>query len=327
MKNLSRKDAMLKLIMDLGGEGTRQEISKKIHEYWELTDEDKTIEPIPQKPYYWHRGDSCRQVLKDKDGFLDFAGGVWKITPKGIDYLKQQGFYEEKEIKSRLSKEEGKHRQIAVMRLLYENQDKICNKAFINNLFPEYYPLADSEYENDAEGYPKYWKTVAGVLSYLKIQNKANNIKHGVWQLTKEGIKELKPPLAEKTFYEPFKKWMSENLQCNAEICANNRRKGYYTNPDLVGHKDDVKITIEIKSSENINDCLKGLVQALCYRSFSNQAYLVVPRGTEDFERLSKLAESLGIGLVVFDNTSSTNPNFKIIFEAKRENIKDKDFE
>ena len=321
VKKISRKDAVLKLIIDLGGEGTRQEINEKIPDYWDLRNDDKAIEEFTQKPFYWHRADGARQSLKDNDNFLDSAGGIWKITQKGIEYLVEEGIYEERVVKSRLSKEETKHRKLSLMKLLWENKNEICNKPFIYNLFPEKYPVTETEREADAQGYPKYWKTISGDLDNLKKQNKVDNPKRGVWQLTQAGIKELNPPLAEKEFYEPFKQWMSEIFKCKAEICANSRRKGAYTNPDLKGNKGNTTISIEIKSSENISDCFKGVVQALCYQLFSNQAYLVVPRTAEGFERLSKIAERLGIGLVVFDNTSSVNPNFKIVFEAKREEI------
>lgn len=91
MKELTRKDALLKLIMDLGGEGTRPEINERIPEYWTLREDDKEIEPIPQKPYYWHRADSYRQQLKDRYGFLNLINGIWKVTPEGKEYLVKQG--------------------------------------------------------------------------------------------------------------------------------------------------------------------------------------------------------------------------------------------
>lgn len=326
MEELSRNDTLLKLIMDLGGEGTRQEINELIPQYWNLREDDKAIEPIPRKPYYWHRADACRQALKDRHGFLDLVGNIWKVTEKGIEYLKKKGLYNEKLEKTRLTKVEGKKRQIAVMQLLYENQDKVCNMGLIVTMFPEYYSVSDSEYEKDAQGRLKYYKTVGGILSSLKKQNKVNNPEHE-WQLTEKGIKELNPPLAEKEFYEPFKQWMSKKFQCETEICANNRRRGYYSNPDLRGKKGSDTIAIEMKSSENINDCLKGLFQALNYQLCNNQSYLVVPRLTENFERISKLSQRLGIGLIVFDNTSSINPSFEIVFDAKKENLTVEDFE
>jgi len=320
VKKLSRKDAVLKLIIDLGGEGTRKEINEKIPDYWDLRDDDEAIEEISQKPYYWHRADSMRNVLKDTYKYLSLADNIWKITQEGMEYLKENGLCEAKVVKIRLSKEEGRLRRIALMKLLWENKDEICNKSFIYNLFSKYYPVLENERTNE-KGKPKYWKAVDGAIAYLKTQNKIENPTHGVWQLTTEGEKELNPPLAEKEFYEPFKQWMSENFQCKVEICANSRRKGSYTNPDLKGSHNSTTITIEIKSSENISACLKGVVQALCYQEFSNQSYLVVPRTAESLKRLSKIAERLGIGLIVFDNTSSINPNFKIVFKAKEADI------
>jgi len=315
---LTRKDALLKLIMELGGEGTRQEINEKIKpsQCWELREDDEKIEDSTQKPYYWHRADGVRQGLKDKDGFLTLDENIWKITQEGIEYLKKEGLYEEKIIK-RLSKDEGKIRQFAVMKLLYENRNKTCNKGLIHELFPKYYRVTDDEYEDDAEGNPKYYKTVAGVLSYLKTQNKADNPKHGKWELTNEGIKELNPPLDEKEFYEPFKQWMNDNLKCEkVVICADNRKGGKYVNPDLIGEKDNETISIEIKSKY---DLFVGILQSLCYKLNCHKSYLVIPQTADELVKIEALAKRNGIGLILFDNTSSENPQFKICLEARKD--------
>ena len=91
MDNLSRKDALLKLIMDLGGEGTRQEINKKIEigDYWELTEDDLVIKEKSKQPTFWHTSASIcsgwasnnKYLLNDKDERL------WRLTEKGENYL------------------------------------------------------------------------------------------------------------------------------------------------------------------------------------------------------------------------------------------------
>lgn len=88
MKIKSRKDALLKLFIDIGREGDREFINSKVPEYWELSTEEMEIEKGGTKPLYWHRVAGSCQNLKDKDGFLENPErGVWKITDAGISYI------------------------------------------------------------------------------------------------------------------------------------------------------------------------------------------------------------------------------------------------
>ena len=84
----TRKDSLLRLISDIGGEGTREQINAKVPEYWELADEDLEIEEGVGKPRYWHRVASVCQTLKDRNYYLENPErGVWKITEEGKKYL------------------------------------------------------------------------------------------------------------------------------------------------------------------------------------------------------------------------------------------------
>jgi hypothetical protein len=327
MENISRQDKLLQLIMDLGGEGDRQTINPKIPDYWDLREDDKEIELPQKRPYYWHRADSQCQGLKLK-GFLELAGGIWKVTSEGKIYLIKKGLYKETEVaKNRISQQESINRKKKLLQLLFENQDKVCDKVLINDLFPEYYPISDNERELDAQGHPKYWKTIAGMLSFMK-GDLVNNPRSGVWELTKKGLKEINPPLPEKEFYKPFAEWMSQNLLCDTKVCSNKRIKsrGQNANPDVIGtNNNQEKIAIEIKSSENSRNIFSGLLQALSYKLFSHQSYLVVPKTVDDSSRLVLLAKRSGIGLIEFDNTSSSNPHFTIVVEALK-NEPDKDY-
>jgi len=40
----TRKDSLLRLISDIGGEGTREQINAKVPKYWELSNEELEIE-------------------------------------------------------------------------------------------------------------------------------------------------------------------------------------------------------------------------------------------------------------------------------------------
>jgi len=87
-----RKDGLLKLIYDMGGEGTRAKINEKISVYWELRDEELEIEKGTNKPLYWHHVSGVCQSLKDKDDYLENPRrGVWKINEAGKKYLHSKG--------------------------------------------------------------------------------------------------------------------------------------------------------------------------------------------------------------------------------------------
>ncbi len=92
MRKETRKDSLLKLIFDIGGEGTRTQINDKVPEYWELSVEERKIEQGTNKPLYWHRVASTCQSLKDRDGYLENPKrGVWRITEIGKRYLLSEG--------------------------------------------------------------------------------------------------------------------------------------------------------------------------------------------------------------------------------------------
>lgn len=91
-KKETRKDSLLRLISDIGGEGTRQQINAEVPEYWELSDKDLEIEEGVGKPRYWHRVASVCTSLKDRDRYLENPRrGVWKITEAGKKHLSSMG--------------------------------------------------------------------------------------------------------------------------------------------------------------------------------------------------------------------------------------------
>jgi hypothetical protein len=84
----SRKDSLLRLFSDMGGEGTRSQINERIPDYWELRPEELEIEAGTAKPLYWHRVASACQPLKDRYGYLENPKrGTWRLTDKGRAYL------------------------------------------------------------------------------------------------------------------------------------------------------------------------------------------------------------------------------------------------
>lgn len=87
-KSFNRSDALLKLMIDIGGHGNRETINSKIPEYWQLNDSDLEIEPGVGKPRYWHRVASISQQLMKNKGFLEIISrGVWGITEEGKKHI------------------------------------------------------------------------------------------------------------------------------------------------------------------------------------------------------------------------------------------------
>ena len=92
VKREKRKDSLLRLISDIGGEGTRKQINEKVLEYWELRNEELEIEEGTRKPIYWHHVASVCQSLKDRDCYLENPRrGVWRITNAGEKHLSSLG--------------------------------------------------------------------------------------------------------------------------------------------------------------------------------------------------------------------------------------------
>jgi hypothetical protein len=85
----SRKDSLLRLFSDIGGEGTRSQINERIPDYWELRPEEWKIKKGTAKPLYWHHVASACQGLKGKYEYLENPKrGTWRLTDKGRTYLK-----------------------------------------------------------------------------------------------------------------------------------------------------------------------------------------------------------------------------------------------
>lgn len=84
----TRKDNLLKLINDIGGEGKHGDFCGKIRDYWDITEEEKKNEQKLR-----HHVASIEQALKES-GFVDHEGGkngIWKITEAGKKYLSSMG--------------------------------------------------------------------------------------------------------------------------------------------------------------------------------------------------------------------------------------------
>jgi hypothetical protein len=165
----------------------------------------------------------------------------------------------------------------------------------------------------------------------------------GVWKATKyrepadttEEVIVAPPPLEvvlkEEQFYEPFKDWITSELEeCTKAIAlGGNRFKDKWGTPDVIGIREPRKSDIIKPATEIVSAELKiertGLIvafgQACAYKLFSHKSYIVVPSQSqeEDIARLDVLSRTLGIGLILFDADKPENPQFEIRVRASRQ--------
>lgn len=259
MKFKSRKEALLKLFIDIGGEGDRELINSKVPDYWDIEDKEFEIEFGVGKPLYWHRAASTSQQLKDKDGFLENPErGVWKITEVGKNYIiKKLG-------------------------------------------------LADTVTQSSNDG---------------QLQQR----------LTTDKTNKTFTTLKEEDFYAPFADWLVNSLEeCTRAIPFGGKKfEEKWGTPDVIGVRElgrgsVIQAPTEIISAEiktNTFDLIQAFGQANAYKLFSHKSYIVIPNASskEEIARLDVLSRICGIGLILFDNKSITEPKFEIKVRASRQ--------
>jgi hypothetical protein len=142
--------------------------------------------------------------------------------------------------------------------------------------------------------------------------------------------KVVAPRIREEDFYEPFADWLVDEVEeCTTALpVGGNAFRDKWGTPDVVGireakRSDIIKAPTEVVSAE-IKIDQSGLItafgQACSYKLFSHRAYIVVPRTSleEDRSRLDSLARIFGIGLVFFDASNPSAPEFAIRVRASR---------
>jgi hypothetical protein len=139
------------------------------------------------------------------------------------------------------------------------------------------------------------------------------------------------PSLREEDFYEPFAIWLKTELdECTEAVALGGAAMGKkWGTPDVVGiykpsARDIIKFNSEITSAEikiNSSDPITAFGQAIAYRLFSTQTYLVEPdtMGDEDKARIESLCILFGVGFVLF-KPNPKNPQFSIRVRAQRFN-------
>lgn len=136
--------------------------------------------------------------------------------------------------------------------------------------------------------------------------------------------------IKEEDFYVPFADWLKNEIEdvTHAIPLGGNVFKDKWGTPDVIGKKesrrsDVIKGPTEIVSAEiktDTNQLITAFGQACAYKLFSHKAYLVIPKQAADDEisRLDSLCQIFGIGLVTFDASNPSDPDFRILVRPSR---------
>jgi len=171
------------------------------------------------------------------------------------------------------------------------------------------------------------YKPARGVFRALKFHEKEGEEPP---PRVEKGSEPTTAALSEEVFYEPFADWITKELEeCTKAIAlGGNRFRDKWGTPDVIGIREPKKSDIIKPPTEIVSAELKidksGLIvafgQACAYKLFSHRSYIVVPADSleEDLARLDVLCRTLGVGLILFDATNLTTPNFEIRVRAAR---------
>jgi len=130
--------------------------------------------------------------------------------------------------------------------------------------------------------------------------------------------------IREQDFYKPFADYLVNELEeCTRAVpLGGNRFKDKWSTPDVIGtnessKKDILKHETEIVSAEiktDSEDLITAFGQACSYKLFSHKTYIVIPKNSseEDKAKLDSLCMIFGIGLILFDSSNPSNPQFEI---------------
>ena len=140
--------------------------------------------------------------------------------------------------------------------------------------------------------------------------------------------KEVLPPepvkVRESDFYEPFSNWLQNDVEDVTQSIplGKNWFKDKWGTPDVIGKReskrsDIIQAPIEIVSAEiktETSQLITAFGQVCAYKLFSHKCYLVVPKQSsqDEIARLDSLCQLFGIGLVLFDASNPTDPDFGI---------------
>jgi hypothetical protein len=169
-------------------------------------------------------------------------------------------------------------------------------------------------------------KPARGLFTYKKIIDTEKEL---LEKKEIEEIKDINKAINEDDFYEPFAKYLKQDLnECTESVPLGGNFFGKkWSTPDVLGiykpsHRDTIKFNYEIISAEikiNPSEPIVAFGQAVAYRLFSSKVYLVEPETISpyDFERIEALCILFGIGLILF-KLNPKEPDFKIRVRAQK---------
>lgn len=129
--------------------------------------------------------------------------------------------------------------------------------------------------------------------------------------------------IKEEEFYQPFANWLVGLGECTKAIpLGGNKFKDKWGTPDVIGKRerlrsDVIEAPTEIVAAEiktDTKDLIPAFGQACSYKIFSHKSYLVIPKNSpeDDIARIDVLSSIFGIGLVLFNNSNVSDPQFEI---------------
>ena len=201
--------------------------------------------------------------------------------------------------------------------ILKSNPDGIRYSALVRKIsqeFPEIpvNTIHGTVWNLDTRVPNEVYKPARGLFRHLKFKEEERKIPPEI-----EKIKE-------EDFYEPFANWLVNELEeCTKAIpLGGNKFRDKWRTPDVIGKReprrsDIVKGPTEIVSAEikaDTRDLITAFGQACSYKLFSHKSYIVIPKNSSqgDISKLDALCLIFGIGLVLFDSSNPSDPQFEI---------------
>jgi len=165
----------------------------------------------------------------------------------------------------------------------------------------------------------KIYKPARGVFRHTAFRDMETS------EIEREVSKEKETKkIKEEDFYQPFADWLVNELEecTKAMPLGGNKFKDKWGTPDVIGKReprrsDIIKAPTEIVSTElktDTKDLITAFGQACSYKLFSHKSYIVVPKDSsqDDISKLDALCLIFGIGLVLFNSSDVSDPQFEI---------------
>jgi hypothetical protein len=141
-----------------------------------------------------------------------------------------------------------------------------------------------------------------------------------------EKEKKVKVKIKEEDYYNAFADYLMGELgECSKAIPLGGKKfRDKWGTPDVIGVEKsrehdpvkhpDVIVSAEIKFDSTAQALITAFGQACAYKAFSHKVYLLIPKESDDDDvsRIESLCMIFGIGLILFDSTAPTEPQWEI---------------